>query len=153
MLEYVVDFGGSENDEARGVAIDNAGNAYIVGTTSSANFPTISAFQSTFGDFQDAFVVKINSSVRGLFIQLTLEENNADFGRSIATLAGAVYVVGTTTSPDFPVANAFQSTLNQLDVDAFVTKLNASGSALDFSTYLGGEDVDQAFGVAVGRWR
>ena len=75
--------------------------------------------------------------------------DGTDQGRAIAVSGGAAYVVGQTSSTNFPTANPFQAALIQPGTDAFVTKLNPSGSALDFSSYLGGDFGDQAFGVAV----
>ena len=129
--------------------MDADGNAYIVGTTSSANFPVANAFQSTLSAFSDVFVSKLNASGSAFIYSTYLGGTGTDQGRAIAIRAGAAYVVGITNSSNFPLANAFKSTLDTFDTDAFVTKLNPSGSALDFSTYLGGENFDQAFGVAV----
>ncbi|HET6893611.1 MAG TPA: SBBP repeat-containing protein [Pyrinomonadaceae bacterium] len=148
-LEYLISFGGNENEEVRGVGLDPDGNAYIVGSTVSPNLPVVNAFQSTLNGFSDAFVAKLNSTGTAFNYLTYLGGNSFETGRAIAVRAGSAYVVGETGSSDFPLANPFKSTLIEFDSDAFVTKLNAAGSALDFSTYLGGSDLDQATGVAV----
>lgn len=148
-LEYFANFGGHENDEARGVALDSDGNAYIVGSTSSSNFPVVNAFQPAFAAFNDVFVSKLSTAGSGFVYSTYLGGNGNDLGRAIAVRDGNAYVVGVTSSQNFPLANALKTTLPAFDVDGFVTKLNASGNGLDFSTYLGGGASDQAFGVAV----
>ncbi|MBA3356077.1 MAG: SBBP repeat-containing protein [Pyrinomonadaceae bacterium] len=149
-LEYLVNFGGNGHDQPSGVALDADGNAYIAGTTTSPNFPLVNAFQSVQGNsFGDAFVAKLSSSGTNFVYSTYLGGSSTDSANGIAVREGSAYVVGHTYSPNFPVANAFKPVLAQDDKDAFVTKLNASGSALDFSTYLGGNNGDEAFGVAV----
>ena len=148
-LDQLMSFGGDENDEARGVAIDSTGLPYIVGSTSSTNFPLANAFQSTIGGFADAFAAKLNATGSGFVYSTYLGGDGTDQGRAIAVSGGAAYVVGQTSSTNFPTANPFQAALSSPSTDAFVTKLNPSGSALDFSSYLGGDFGDQAFGVAV----
>jgi uncharacterized repeat protein (TIGR01451 family) len=147
--EYLLSFGGNENDDARGVALDADGNAYIVGSTNSQNFPVQNAFQSTLGGFSDAFVTKLNTSGTGFVYSTYLGGSNGDQGRAIAVRGNSAYLTGLTSSPDFPLANAFKSTLTQFDTDAFVSKLSPSGTSLDFSSYLGGSSVDQGLGIAV----
>ena len=147
--EYFLNFGGNENDEARGVALDTDGNAYIVGTTNSPNFPVASAYQPTLGGAADAFVVKLNAAGNSFVYSSYLGGSGSDQGRAIAVRSGSAYVTGLTSSSNFPLANPLKSVLAQFDTDAFVTKLNASGSALDFSTYLGGSSTDQGLGIAV----
>ena len=148
-LEYLLNFGGNENDEARGVGLGADGNAYIVGSTNSPNFPVLNAFQSAAGGLSDAFVAKLNSSGTGFIYSTYLGGNGSDQGRGIAVRSESAHVVGQTTSSNFPLVNAIKSTLAQFDTDAFVTKLNPAGSGADFSTFLGGGSTDQGFGVAV----
>ena len=147
--DYFLNFGGNENDEARGVALDANGNAYIVGTTNSSNFPVVSAFQSTLGGLSDAFVVKLNPAGNSFIYSTYFGGSGSDQGRAIAVSGGSAYVVGSTNSQNFPLARALKSTLTTFDTDAFVTRFSPSGDSLVFSTYLGGERVDQAFAVAV----
>src|SRR6267154_453038 len=144
-----------------GVAVDAAGNAYITGATESLDFPTTSgAFQTTlsrdphfkFGPGgQDVFVTKLNSTGSGLVYSTYLGGMFSDHGSGIAVDAdGNAYVTGTTASFDFPTTPlAFQRTGDANSAyNAFVTKLNPSGSALVYSTYLGG-GFNQGFGIAV----
>jgi uncharacterized repeat protein (TIGR01451 family) len=148
-LEYLIGFGGDEFDEARGVAVDSNNNAYIVGGTNSANFPVQNAYQSTYGGASDAFVSKVNSAGTGFVYSTFLGGTSGDQGRAIAVRADRAHVAGLTLSQNFPLVNPVKSTLAEFDFDGFVTGFNAAGSALDFSTYLGGESGDQAFGIAV----
>jgi beta-propeller repeat-containing protein/dockerin type I repeat protein len=128
-----------------GIAVDAAGNAYVTGETLSANFPTTSgAFQSTNIGGYDAFVTKLNPQGNGLVYSIRLGGDFDDFGRGIAVdNAGRAVVTGVVTNhapsgPHFPTANAFQPTYGGGNNDAFVTKFTTDGSALVFSTYLGG---------------
>ena len=148
-LDQLMSFGGEELDEARGVALDSAGLPYLVGATNSTNFPLANPFQATIGGFADAFVAKLNAAGTGFVYSTYLGGNSTDVGRAIAVRDGAAYVVGQTSSSNFPTVNPFQAALSSVSSDAFVTKLSPSGSALDFSSYLGGDFGDQAFGLAV----
>jgi hypothetical protein len=150
-LVYSTYLGGSSDvDEGIDIAVDSAGNAYVIGTTFSTNFPTAGAIQGTYGGGNnDAFVVKLNASGSALVYSTYLGGISSDVGREIAVdSAGNAYVTGVTTSTNFPTANPIDGTLNSND--AFVTKLNASGSALVYSTYLGGSSgFEEASGIAV----
>lgn len=147
---YSTYLGGSSYDQACGAASDEAGNTYVVGYTSSALFPTINPVQpSLAGGVYDAFVVKLDAS--GAIVYSTfLGGTGADLGYAIAAdAAGNAYVTGITFSTDFPTKLPLQGT-NGGKQDAFVTKLNATGSALVYSTYLGGSQDDYAQSIAVG---
>jgi YVTN family beta-propeller protein len=149
---YSTYVGGSDNDYGDGLAIDSLGNAYLTGQTLSSNFPTTTgAFQTTFGGGQsDAFVTKLNSSGSALVYSTRLGGNGDDRCDSIAVdFAGNAYVTGLTNSSNFPTSTgAFQITYGG-SLDAFVTKLNSSGSALVYSTYLGGSALEEGFRIAV----
>ena len=149
-LVYSTYLGGSGGDSGFGIAVDGSGNAYVTGDTESTNFPTANALQPTFGGGQiDAFVTKINPSGSALGYSTYLGGSGADDGFGIAVDGlGNAYVTGTTESTNFPTANALQPTSGG-SYDAFVTKINASGSALVYSTYLGGSGGDSGFGIAV----
>ena len=133
--------------------MDSAGNAYIAGATTSIDFPTKNAIQPTnaggiVGPL-DAFVTKIAAAGNALIYSTYLGGSGTDYGSSIAVdSAGDAYVVGLTNSFDFPTANAIQPTYAGA-TDGFVTKFNPTGSALVYSTYLGGTDSDTANGIAV----
>jgi hypothetical protein len=149
-LVYSSYLGGNEEDDGFGIAVDTSGNAYVTGQTRSTNFPTANALQSTLGGSISAFVTKIGPSGSALVYSTYLGGSGIDFGLGIAVdTSGDAYVTGSTQSSDFPTANALQSTPGGSSGNAFVTKINASGSALVYSTYLGGNHVDQGFGIAV----
>jgi len=147
-LDYLVNFGGNESDEARGVALGTDGTAYVVGSTNSTNFPAVAAFQSASGGAADAFVTKVNSSGTGFVYSTYLGGSGSESGRGIAVRAGNAYVAGLTTSPNFPVVNPIMPPPTA-GTDAFVTKFNVSGSAAEFSTCLGGSGTDQGLSVGV----
>jgi len=148
-FDYLLSFGGNENDEARGIALDVDGNAYITGITNSHNFPVQNAFQSVLGGLADAFVTKLNTSGTSFTYSTYLGGSSSDQGRAIAVRGTNAYVTGLTSSQNFPLASPFKATLADFDTDAFVTRLSTSGSALDFSSYLGGSNMDQGLGIAV----
>lgn len=126
-----------------GIAADSFGNACVTGFTSSADFPTINPLQATYSGNHDVFATKFNPS--GSVIYSTyLGGSKADYGHSVAAdEAGNCYITGVTTSNNFPVANAFQEVLHG-GSDAFVTKLNPDGSAIVYSTYLGGSSIENS---------
>ena len=149
--EYLRMLGGSENDDARGIALGAGGTAYVVGTTSSADFPTVGAFQTSLGGSADAHLTKLDASGNTAY-STYLGGGSIDQGAAVAVGAdGAAYVTGTTGSRDFPTANALQPTMAELDFNnAFVSKFAPNGQTLVYSTYLGGESNDQGIGIAVG---
>jgi hypothetical protein len=150
-LLYSTYLGGSGGDSSAGIKVDASGNAYAIGLTSSSDFPTTSrAFQTIFGGQYDAFISKLNSGGTALLYSTYLGGRGYDTARGVAVdNSGSAYVTGDTRSVDFPVSSgAFQTTYGRGD-DAFVSKLNAAGSALLYSTYLGGSGQDVGFGIAV----
>lgn len=152
-LVYSSYFGGSSNltygsQAGAGVAVDASGNAYIAGYTHSCDFPAVNAFQprsepcnAGFYPFFNGFVVKLNATGDALLYSTYLGGNDYYFGDAAFGVAvdssGDAYVTGFTGSTDFPTVNSIQSTLAG-HINAFVTKFNATGSALVYSTYLGG---------------
>jgi Beta-propeller repeat len=138
------------------VRVDGAGFIYLAGDTTAPDFPTVNAVQDSLGGLHDAFVTKLGPDGATIVYSTYLGGSKEDHGRSIAIdAAGSVIVVGVTESPDFPTVGAYQSGLAGL-VDAFVTKLDPSGSSIEYSTYLGGHEpspggafADVAFDVAV----
>jgi Calx-beta domain/Beta-propeller repeat len=149
VLGYSTFLGGSSNDQGFGIAVDSAGNAYVTGSTISSNFPVSSApLQATRAGVTDAFVTKLSPGGTLLYSTF-LGGSGDDAGNAIAVDdAGNVYVVGTTNSTTFPVLGAFQSTLRGGN-DAFVAKLDPSGSTLVYSTYLGSNTDDTGNGIAL----
>jgi hypothetical protein len=156
-LVYSTYLGGSGQEAGRGIAVDSAGNAYVTGYTYSTNFPTASPLQAAFGGgacgsdpCYDAFVVKLNGAGSALVYSTYLGGSGSDGGCSIAVDAGGnAYVTGSTNSTDFPMASPLQAAFGGGNFDAFVAKLNAAGSALFYSTYLGGSGNDGGYGIAV----
>ncbi|MGH3675395.1 MAG: SBBP repeat-containing protein, partial [Mycobacterium sp.] len=149
-LVYSALLGGSQNSSGNGIAVDSAGNAYVTGHITGTNFSAISAFQPIYGGSGDGFVAKLNSSGTQLEYASYLGGEFRDAALAIAVdSSGSAYITGETTSPNFPVAAAFQPThANPFSQDAFVTKVASSGT-LAYSTYFGGAGIDVARGVAV----
>jgi hypothetical protein len=154
-LVFSTYLGGSDWDEARSVAEDPSGNVYVTGETSSTNFPLLNPLQPAFGGgLSDAFVTKISSPGSQLIYSTYLggeQTFGGDIGFGIAADAsGNAYVTGDTTAMDFPVANAFQPTNHGGESEAFVSKINPSGSAFVYSTYLGGGQAAGGSGADTG---
>jgi hypothetical protein len=150
-LSYSTYLGGSSFDEGLGIAVDSSRAAYVTGITESSNFPTKDAFQPTFGGGgEDAFVTKLAPSGSALSYSTYLGGSDFDEGHGIAVDSSrAAYVTGRTASTNFPAKNAFQPKKAGGNTDAFVTKLAPSGSALSYSTYLGGSGEESGNGIAV----
>jgi len=150
VLTYSTYLGGSDRDIGAGIAIDTAGNMYVAGGTSSTDFPTANPLQAGASGSGDAFVAKLNAAGSALVYSTYLGGSDDDGASGISVdSAGNVYVTGQTTSTDFPTANPIQASFGGGIGDAFVAKLNATGSALVYSTYLGGSGRDDAGGIAV----
>jgi hypothetical protein len=142
---------GGSADIGYGIAVDGAGNAYVIGGTTSINFPTASPFQASNSGSADAFFLKVNAAGSALVYSSYLGGLNTETGRGIAVDGtGNAYLTGFTASLNFPTANPIQPALSGgIDFDAFVTKVNAAGSALVYSTYLGGGMTEEGHGIAV----
>lgn len=137
----------------QGIAVDAMGDVYVAGETARDDLPTAGGLQPTLGSpFQnDAFVVKLRPAQSQLVYATYLGGSQQDgaFGLAVDGM-GHAYVTGITLSQDFPVQNPFQPELaNSRFYDAFVAKLDPSGSSLVYSTYLGGSVVEEGFGIAV----
>ncbi len=156
---YSTYLGGDRNDFASSVALDSANNVYLAGNA-RLGFPTTAgAFQTTLKGFTDTFLTKFNASGTSLAYSTYLggtEIDNSSGGIAIDG-SGNAYITGNTFAPDFPVTpGAFQTTLGNPGVrsaDVFVSKLNPSGSALVYSSYLGGggnDAVNNFFGNRLG---
>jgi hypothetical protein len=134
---YSTFLGGSGVDAGDGIAVDSTG-AYVTGATTSSNFPLQSALQLTYGGGTDAFVTKFNPAGSALLYSTYLGGSGFDVGASIAVDgSNNAYVTGQTNSANFKTVNPTQAALGGGN-DAFVSEINSAGSALIFSTYLGG---------------
>jgi hypothetical protein len=153
LYAFSADF--SSNDIGQAIAVDAAGGVYVGGVTTSMYFPTTpGALQEAHaGGIGDGFVVKVNATGTGLLYATLLGGTGHESLNDIAVDgSGRVYVVGSTDSRDFPTRNAYQPThagWGPADVSGFVSKLNATGSSLVYSTYLGGAPNSVALGIAV----
>jgi PKD repeat protein len=152
-LVYAGYIGGSGEDWGYGIAVDSAGNAYVTGGTSSteASFPVIGGPDLTYNGGDDAFVAKVNVTGSGLVYAGYVGGNGDDGGSGIAVDgAGNAYVTGGTSSTEvsFPVIGGPDLTYNGGD-DAFVAKVNVTGSGLVYAGYIGGSGEDWGYGIAV----
>jgi hypothetical protein len=138
--------------------MDGTGNVYVIGTTSSPDFPTHNPLQPHYRDVvcgdlglhcADVFVAKLQPNGRTLLWSTYLGGSHRDAGGGITLdRASNVYLTGDTYSADFPLTNAWDSTFESYQ-DAFVAKLNASGTGLIYSTYLGGGSGEEGRSIAV----
>ncbi len=163
-LLYSTFLGGSLDDQGRDIAVDENGNAYVVGITSSSDFPTEKPIQSQNAGSYDVFLAKLVPSGNSLDYSTYLGgvgEDGLLGGLALAIdaprrsgsgdpLVVSVYLSGSTNSPDFPTVTAFQPNYGG-GVDAFVAKVGNTGSELLFSTFLGGTNSDFGGDVAVDR--
>jgi protocatechuate 3,4-dioxygenase beta subunit len=149
-LVYSTFLGGGANDTGEGIAVDASGSAHVTGDTASADYPTTAgAFDTTQNGSRDAFVTKLNANGSNLLYSTFLGGSAFDRGFDVAVDASGAYVTGQTLSATYPTtAGSFDTSHNGND-DAFVTKLNPIGTALLYSTFLGGTGGDFGSGVAV----
>jgi uncharacterized protein (TIGR03437 family) len=163
-ISYSTFLGGSRVDNARGVAVDSFGNAYITGYTVSLDFPQVNPLQPGYGGNIDAFVAKVNASGSALIYSSyfggSSAENNGLISENIPSCAIAVdnfgnaYLTGKTESPNLPVINAVQGTFRGVN-DAFIAKVDPVGTALIYSTFLGSTFIgdngfeERGLGIAV----
>ena len=151
VLFYSTYLGGNGGDTGNAVALDTLNDAYVTGSTASANFPTDNPYQKSYAGDTDAFVTMVRYDGEAVIYSTYLGGNSFDVGNGIAVdSSGDAYIVGSTSSADFPISssNVFQPTLGG-NTDAFVAKLDPSGSNLLYSSFLGGSDVDYGLGIAL----
>ncbi|MFN0166508.1 MAG: SBBP repeat-containing protein, partial [Bryobacteraceae bacterium] len=154
-LVYSTYLGGRDEDSASEIAIDAGGNAYVTGTTSSSDFPTTpgawrrALASSTAIRQTDVFVTKLNPDGSGFLFSTYLGGSRNDAGMAITVDSGGqVAVAGNTMSPNFPTTDAASQKALRGSFDAFVARLDPSGSAILASTYLGGRGTEQVRAMA-----
>lgn len=158
-LVYSTYLGGSTKDYGYGIAVDGSGDAFIVGTTFSLDFPvTPGVYQPACNGNTcvngDVFITEVNPSGSGLVYSTYLGGKTTNEGNAIALdSSGNAYITGYTKSSNFPVTpGVFQgvcASCKSAFVDAFVTKLNTTGTALVYSTFLGGNNADVAYAITI----
>jgi hypothetical protein len=152
-LVYARVLGGSGAEFGNGLALDTQGRAYLIGSTTSTNLPVGSPLQADNRGSSDAFVSILDSSGKTEYATY-LGGSAVDIGTGIAVDAsGGIFITGFTLSADFPLVRPFQNRIlrncpdGQGCGDAFVAKLNPAGSALEFSTFLGGSQDENSTAV------
>jgi len=154
-LVYAGYIGGSGGETGSGIAVDNAGNTYIMGYTLSGEvtFPVVSGPDLAYnGGYNDAFVAKVKADGTGLVYAGYIGGSSYDYGTGIAVdSTGNAYVTGYTQSTEmtFPVGGGPDLTYNGGYYDAFVAKVKADGTGLDYAGYIGGSGMDSGQGIAV----
>ena len=148
--------GGSGDDEGFDVVVNEAGEVYVAGDTMSLDFPILNPMQETFAGNRDIFVTKISSDGSTVLYSTYLGGSDWDWSPSIAVdNEGAIYLTGSTESNDFPTMNPYQENNAGPGADVFITKIDAAGTELVYSTYLGGslysryEDGPHDYGLGI----
>jgi hypothetical protein len=154
---YGAVFAGSRGETVSAVAVDQLGNAYLAGNTSSYDFPTVRPLQRTCGDprgmnsCSDGFLVKLDPEGRVLYSTYLGGKGDDRISGIAINRWGEAYVAGSSTSLNFPVRHALQPHLRGT-ANAFVARIDSTGQRLLYSTYLGGSRRDGAAAIAVDRW-
>ena len=148
-LEYSTYIGGSAWEGGDWIVTDSLGNAYVIGTTASTDFPTVNPYNDTHSGLNDVCVFKLNSTGNGLDYSTYIGGSQDDGGRVIRVDSqGCAYLAIDTDSANFPIVSAYDSSYNG-DVDVGIAKLNSTGNGLDFSTFFGGSDEDSPMGMVL----
>jgi len=150
-LIYSTFLGGGGDDFGQSIAVDSSGITFLAGHTLSGDFPTTpGSLDTTYNGSQDAFVAKLDSTGSSLLYSTYLGGGDVDYGWSVAVdSTGNAYVAGTTFSADFYVTAGAYNTTRAGVSDAFIAKLDSTGSSLLYSTYLGGRNQDDAASITV----
>lgn len=150
-LVYSTYVGGTETEYGGYSAVDPLGGVYVAGHTNSTDMPVVNPFQSTLKGLWDGFVFKLCPEGDALIYSTYLGGQHHDYLRGIAVnQQGSAYVVGNTQSTDYPIKNAFQKN-NNGNRDVLITRFNPTGDTLVFSTYLGGEYLDEGYAIALNK--
>jgi hypothetical protein len=151
VLAFSTYFGGSADDQVQRITVDSSGCAYVVGKTQSTDFGTVAPYDDSNGGSYDAFVAKLSADATYFVYSTYLGGSGSDIGNGIAVdSSGSAHVTGTTASSDYPTTSGAYDTSHNTNNDVFVTKLSADGSALGYSTFIGGASDDQGLAIAVG---
>jgi hypothetical protein len=145
-LVYSTYLGGDGSDTAKDIYYDS-NYAYICGYTASTDFPTVSAYDSSYNTNTDVFVSKFSADGSSLIFSTYIGGSAGDYGEGILGSSDEVWVVGYTESTNFPCVSAYQNT-NAGGWDIFASKLNSAGNSLLYSTYIGGDGSDFAYDAA-----
>jgi CSLREA domain-containing protein len=150
-LVYSTFLGGSGVDDGTGIAVDSAGNAYVIGDTSSTDFPTNNPLQPANGSYDNTFISKLDPTGSTLVYSTYFGGSDEADGFAIGVDAvGSAYIAGYTLSPtNFPTKNTIQSAYGGGPYDGYVARLNAAGTSLDFSSFLGGSNGEIVGALAI----
>jgi hypothetical protein len=149
IIQYSTFWGGNENDLGNNLCVDSQGNIYIVGTSSSGEFPESSDPIEAYHANEDVFIAKFAPDGQSIIFATYLGGSGGDFGSDIAVDDSGIYIVGNTSSTNFPLKNSVQSETSGEDSDIFLTKLSSDGTSVLFSTYYGGYEADSAHALAI----
>ena len=149
-LDFSTYLGGDDEEIAYGVALDDTKNIYVAGYTKSSDFPVANAYQGTNEWAEDAFISKFSSAGTTLIFSTYLGGASTDKAYAIVMDAphGQFLITGQTLSCNFPIRNGFQTACSG-NGDAFVTSFSSTGSALIFSSFLGGTGSDIGHGIGI----
>ncbi len=148
-LVFCTYLGGSLDNRALAVSLDRWNNIYVAGSTTSSDFPTLKALQSSLSGAQDAFLTELSPEGSALVFSTYWGGTGAEQGTGVAvTRQGLIYLTGNTQSPDFPVRNAFQPNLGG-GQDSFVVTFGIGGSTLIASSFLGGAADENSTGITI----
>ncbi|HET9493958.1 MAG TPA: S-layer homology domain-containing protein [Chloroflexia bacterium] len=148
-ISYSTFLGGDNFDDAIGIAVDSQGYTYVAGHTDSLNFPLVNARDPIYGGNSDAYVTKLAPGGQNVIYSTYLGGNDVDYAFDVdVDASGNAYVTGRTASDDFPVAGAYRPVTDGSN-DAYLTKLDPNGQGVLYSTFFGGSEDEQGWGVAV----
>jgi hypothetical protein len=142
-LVYCSYWGGTGEDNVASLAVDQSGNTYLLSLTSSPNLPIVTPYDSSYNGGGDIHIAKLSTATNTIFFSTYVGGDSADEPREVnVDNSGNVFIMGTTNSQNFPTQNAFDNSYNG-NTDIFITKLNAAGNGLLYSTYVGGTESER----------
>jgi len=145
---YSTLIGGSDEDKALDLAVDKKGSVYVTGRTKSKDFPTKKPYDSTHNGSMDAFLLKLSAEGDKLNFSTFIGGSRDDWGYGIDVDSSEnILISGNTSSPDFPLKNAFDN--NFQNDEAYIMKINPLGDSINFSTFLGGNQVEKGWGLTL----